>query len=464
MFGIISCGVYLPRYFMTGEMLAQAWGMPPSRLARRVAGFDEDPLTLAAQAALDIGTGAEAVCFASTTSPCEEKSCAAILSAVLDMPPEARTLNLTGSLRSATSAIVAAKDLIEAGSAGTCLVAAGDMRQVEPGASDEIAYGDAGAAAVLGSDNLVARLLDHVSVSSEFLHTWRRSGDRYIKSGDIRFSQSHGYQRLLDDVVSKLMAKTGLKAADISKVIIAIPEIRPIRAILKQAGFDLKTQWYDPLTGFTGFTGTPHPLVLLSSALENSEPGEKILLCAYGDGADALLFETTERVKELKESAPVKAQLARRREIPSYTRFLDLRNALSRWDHFEGAFASTIMEHRDRDAILCLKGRKCKNCGEVSTLKLPVCPGCKSKQNFEAVKLGRTGNIFTFSQEHYFPTPEPPVTMVSIDLDGGGRLLVQMTDYEYEPVKIGDRVELVFRKMHEAGGYHNYYWKARPLQ
>ena len=54
--------------------------------------------------------------------------------------------------------------------------------------------------------------------------------------------------------------------------------------------------------------------------------------------------------------------------------------------------------------------------------------------------------------------------MVSIDLDGGGRLLVQMTDYEYEPVKIGDRVELVFRKMHEAGGYHNYYWKARPLQ
>ena len=54
--------------------------------------------------------------------------------------------------------------------------------------------------------------------------------------------------------------------------------------------------------------------------------------------------------------------------------------------------------------------------------------------------------------------------MASVYLDGGGRLLVQMTDYEPGSVKIGDRVEMVFRKMHDAGGYHNYYWKARPLQ
>ncbi len=232
---------------------------------------------------------------------------------------------------------------------------------------------------------------------------------------------------------------------------------------MKKTGFDQKTQWYDPLTGFTGFTGTPHPFLLLASALENSQPGEKILLCAYGDGADVLLLETTDAVAALAESLPVKAQLARRKQIPSYAKFLDIRNCLKRWDHLEGAFASTIMEYRDKAATLGLKGLKCLSCGEVSTLKLPVCPACKAKRRFEEVKLSRTGSIFTFSQEHYFPTPEPPVTMASIDLDGGGRLLVQMTDYEYESVKIGDRVELVFRRMHEAGGYHNYYWKARPL-
>jgi 3-hydroxy-3-methylglutaryl CoA synthase len=464
MAGIVTCRAYLPHYFLTGEMLAREWGAPPSKLAKRVAGFDEDPLTMAAHASLEAGDRPEAVFFASTTAPYAEKSCASILAAVLDLPPEARTLDFGGSLRGAAKAIAAAADAVGAGSAQTCLVASGDMRQVEPGSPNEITYGDAGAAVIVGEDNLTARLLEHAGVSSELLHTWRRAGDRYVKSGDVRFSQQYGYVDNLNAVIAAVLGKAGLKPAGIAKVIIAVPEIRPIRSILKKNGFDEKAQWHDPLTGFTGFTGTPHPLVLLASALENSQPGEKILLCSYGDGADAMLLETTERVKELAESKPLKAQLKRRKEIPSYTRFLDIRNALDRWDHIEGAFASTIMEHRDKAVILGLKGRKCTECSTVSTLKLPVCPACHARDAFEEVKLSRTGSIFTFSQEYYFPTPEPPVSMVSVDLDGGGRLLTQMTECEPEDVKIGGKVELVFRKMHEAGGYHNYYWKARPLQ
>ncbi len=464
MAGIVTCRAYLPRYFLTGEMLAREWGAPPNKLAKRVAGFDEDPLTMAVHASLDAGVMPEAVFFASTTAPYAEKSCASILATVLDLPPEARTLDFGGSLRSTTSAMAAAVDAVNAGSAQTCLVAAGDMRRVKPGSPDEIAYGDAGAAVVVGNDNLTAKLLEHTSISSELLHTWRRASDRYVKSGDVRFSQQYGYVDNLNAVISSVLKKASLKPADIAKVIVAVPEIRPIRAILKQNGFDEKTQWHDPLTGFTGFTGTPHPLVLLASALENSQPGEKILLCSYGDGADAMLLETTERVKELAESKPLKAQLKRRKEIPSYAKFLDIRNDLGRWDHIEGAFASTIMEHRDKAAILGLKGMKCTECSVISTLKLPVCPACHAREQFEEVKLSRTGSIFTYSQEHYFPTPEPPVSMVSIDLDGGGRLLTQMTDCEMEDVKVGEKVELVFRKMHEAGGYHNYYWKARPLQ
>ena len=29
-------------------------------------------------------------------------------------------------------------------------------------------------------------------------------------------------------------------------------------------------------------------------------------------------------------------------------------------------------------------------------------------------------------------------------------------------VKIGDRVELTFRRLYTANGIHNYFWKARP--
>jgi hypothetical protein len=31
-------------------------------------------------------------------------------------------------------------------------------------------------------------------------------------------------------------------------------------------------------------------------------------------------------------------------------------------------------------------------------------------------------------------------------------------------VKIGDRVELTFRRLYTAGGIHNYFWKARPVR
>jgi hypothetical protein len=29
-------------------------------------------------------------------------------------------------------------------------------------------------------------------------------------------------------------------------------------------------------------------------------------------------------------------------------------------------------------------------------------------------------------------------------------------------VKIGDRVEMTFRKLYTANGVHNYFWKAKP--
>ncbi len=38
-----------------------------------------------------------------------------------------------------------------------------------------------------------------------------------------------------------------------------------------------------------------------------------------------------------------------------------------------------------------------------------------------------------------------------------------MTDVDPAEVKIGDRVEMTFRKLYTAEGIHNYFWKARPL-
>ena len=51
-----------------------------------------------------------------------------------------------------------------------------------------------------------------------------------------------------------------------------------------------------------------------------------------------------------------------------------------------------------------------------------------------------------------------------IDFDGGGRFQCELTDVDPARVKIGDRVEMTFRRLFTAEGVHNYFWKARPIR
>ena len=79
-------------------------------------------------------------------------------------------------------------------------------------------------------------------------------------------------------------------------------------------------------------------------------------------------------------------------------------------------------------------------------------------------KLGKRGSIFTFTIDNLAPVPEHPLPMAVVDLEGGGRLYLQVTDAADGEVKVGTPVELTFRRLHEAGGNRYYFWKARPLE
>jgi hydroxymethylglutaryl-CoA synthase len=50
-----------------------------------------------------------------------------------------------------------------------------------------------------------------------------------------------------------------------------------------------------------------------------------------------------------------------------------------------------------------------------------------------------------------------------IDLEGGGRVYLQVTDAADGEVRVGAPVTLTFRRLHEAGGNRYYFWKARPV-
>jgi uncharacterized OB-fold protein len=68
----------------------------------------------------------------------------------------------------------------------------------------------------------------------------------------------------------------------------------------------------------------------------------------------------------------------------------------------------------------------------------------------------------TFTVDRLAYSPSPPIVFAVVDFDGGGRLPIELTDVRADEVRIGDRVELAFRRLFTAEGVHNYFWKARP--
>ena len=71
--------------------------------------------------------------------------------------------------------------------------------------------------------------------------------------------------------------------------------------------------------------------------------------------------------------------------------------------------------------------------------------------------------VATFTVDRLAYSLSPPVVSVVIDFDGGGRFQCELTDADASSVRIGDRVEMTFRRLFTQDGIHNYFWKARPL-
>ncbi len=72
--------------------------------------------------------------------------------------------------------------------------------------------------------------------------------------------------------------------------------------------------------------------------------------------------------------------------------------------------------------------------------------------------------IATFTVDRLAFSPSPPMVVAVLDFEGGGRFPCELTDVDPRAVKIGDRVEMTFRRLLTAGGVHNYFWKARPVR
>ncbi len=460
--GIAAAAAYVPRYRLSRELIAREWGGSAAGGEKAVANHDEDSLTLAVNAAMNLtddGVRPAAVFFATTSAPYTEKQGAATIAAVLDLPPATRTLDLTGSLRAGTSAIVSALDAL-AGGAARVLVAAGECRLGEPDSPGEQSYGDAGVAVLLGAEPGWAEVVAHYSVADEFLGTWRTREQEFPRSFPGAFEAKYGYARVLGEAVKGVLAGAKIAPSELATVVLPTPSPRAPQGVAKALGLDPKRQLQDGFWTTLGDTGVAQPLLMLAAALERAQAGDHILVAGYGDGADAILLRAT-GTRTATAGATVSQQIEVKRLLPSYGRYARFRK-LVRKDAAAADASSAVATFRDRKELLPFYGGRCPQCGTVQFPRHRTCIECAYPGGLEDVKLARRGTIFTFTSDYLCESPDPPTTLGVVDLEGGGRFYCQLTDCEPERVAIDMPVELTFRRIHEGGGFNNYFWKARP--
>ncbi|MFQ5668339.1 MAG: OB-fold domain-containing protein [Candidatus Binatia bacterium] len=465
MAGIVGFGSYIPSYRLPREILGKEWGTPVAGGEMAVANHDEDSLTLGVGAALNCLPDPEpaqldALFFASTTPPYREKQTAATVAAVLDTGPDVRTADFTDTLRAGTCALLAAKDALGAG-ARRALVCAADCRLGEPDSLSEQNYGDAAAAVLLGTDHVLAELVSSFSVSEEFHGTWRTEEQAYLHAFPGSFEIKFGYTRFMTAAIRGVLQQAAVIPTKIATAVLAAPNPRAVTAVAKAIGLDPKKQVQDTLWTMLGDTGAAQPLLLLAAALERAKPGDTLLLAGYGDGADACIFRVTDAVARYRTARSLFSQIEMKRLLPSYGRYARFRKLL-RKETAPTDVSTPVVLFRDRKAILPLHGGRCPECGTVQFPLHRLCIECGYSDGLQEVKLNRHGTLFTFTNDYLFESPDSPVPHAVVDLQGGGRVYVQMTDCDPERVEIDMPVELTFRKYHEGSGIHNYFWKARP--
>jgi 3-hydroxy-3-methylglutaryl CoA synthase len=461
MAGILAAAASIPRYRLPRQVIAAEWGGMPGHGEKAVANHDEDSLTLAVNASLAIEDAgrADAVVFATTSSPWGEKQGAATIAAVLDLPVTARTMDVTQTLRAGTSAVLTALDAIASGSATCVLVAAADCRLGEPESAAEQSFGDAGAAVLVGGSPGIAEIVATHTLADDFLGSWRTRRQEFARGGQGAFEAKYGYARVLVEAAKAVLAKAQVAPSALATVIVPTPNPRAPLAVARALGLDAKKQLADGLWMTVGDSGAAQPLLMLTAALERAQAGDLILACGYGEGADAILLRATGA--RVAVAASVAQQVEVKRTLPSYGRYARFRR-LVRKESGAGDQSSPVIAFRDRRELLPLTGGKCPACGTVQFPKHRVCIECSHTGGLEETRLARRGVLFTFTNDYMFESPDPPTAHAVVDLDGGGRLYLQLTDCDAERVAIDMPLELTFRRLHEGGGFNNYFWKARP--
>lgn len=473
--GILGWGAYVPLLRLPRARIVTqtAWLNPGFRQQahgeRAICNWDEDALTMAVEAGRDCLQGARPVLadlqLASTTLPFADRSNAGLVAAALDLEESVATRDTGGSLRCATSALLASLR----GQTRAGLLIASEHRLARAGSAGELRFGDAAAALHLGcGEAVVAGFLGGASLARDLVDHYRASGERYDYPLEERWIRDEGYLKMVPEVCARAFSDAGLGADAVDTLIFPGP-VRVGQAVCRRLGVD-PSRLADDLAANCGHAGSAQPLLMLVHALEEASPGQVILVLGFGQGADALLFRVTDAITRAPRGLGVTGHLSLRREETEYLRYLSFTGQVemewgARAEHDKRTAQSVY--YRKRRAITAFVGGRCTACGTAQFPRTRACVHCGAIDTQEEHRFADSrAQVKSYTEDWQAHSPSPPLMYGSVSFAEGGSLMMEFTDFATGELSVGTPLRMVFRikDIDEKRGFTRYFWKPAPAR
>ena len=472
--GISRYGAYVPRLRLDRSLIAEAHGwMAPglrgqAKGSRAFTSWDEDAITMGVEAARDALAdtsldSVKAVRLASTSLPYADLQNAAIMARAIGAPASVATSDAAGSQRAGTSALLQALKGAEA-----TLVVASDNPFAKPASAQEMSFGAGAAAFVVSDRDVVARLIGSASLTEVFVDHFRSANAQSDYGWEERWVRDEGYAKIVPQAVRAALDQAQLSIGDIQHFVMPSYLKGAADMVAKKLKFGGAVA--GALDDGVGYAGAAHALLMFSATLEKAQPGDRILLVGFGQGADVLIFQATEAIASVRPARGVAGSIADGLRTDSYLRMLSFYGGIeNEWGMRSEKSAKTALteQYRSADQLEGFNAGKCGNCGAVQFPQMQYCVQCHAPgEQFTDVPLrNKTAEVLTSTADWLSYHPSPPLWVGFVKFDNGARVLMEMVDIGPDGIDTGDQVRMVFRikEKDRQRGYNRYFWKSTPL-
>jgi len=316
--GIVSYGVYIPRFRIRLDEIARIWGDGDEIteglrvFEKSVPDLDEDAVTIAVEAARNailrgnvdpkrIG----AIYAGSESHPYAVKPTATIVGQAVCSSSSFTAADFEFACKAGTAAVQACLGLVSSNLIDLGLAIGADVSQGAPGDMLEYTAAAGGAAYLIGSRDLAAEIEGMYSFTTDTPDFWRREGMPYPEHGG-RFTGEPAYFKHVTSAARGLMNKICTQPEDYDYAVFHQPNGKfPVR-VSRILGFSKKQIEPGLVVPMIGNTYSASCLIGLAATLDVARPGERIFVTSFGSGAgsDAFSIKVTENIDLIRSRAP----------------------------------------------------------------------------------------------------------------------------------------------------------------